>query len=428
MADPATRRMGAAPSAAPVAPRERIAAIDIVRGFALLGILAVNMALFANPIYSVLGGHGPWTGPLDRAAAWLIRFLAESKFYTLFSFLFGLGLVLQMQRAAARGVPFVPVYARRLLILLVIGLIHAYLIWIGDILVSYALLGFVLLLFRRRSPRALLIWAAVLISLPVLLSAASVALLEMGRSDPTIAAQIDRSFAEQAADWAARAETAARVYAGGDVFAITAQRARDLAFFYPYTLFILPSVLAMFLVGLWVGQRGIAQDIPGHLPFIRRVAAWGLGLGLPLNLLYAVMSEISDRTIPTVPALVAALASSIGAPILSMGYAASLTLLAHRGDWGRRLAPLAPVGRMALSNYLAQSLVCTTIFYGYGLGLFGRVGPAAGLLLTIAIFLLQIPISVWWLRRFRFGPVEWLWRSLTYGRPQPMRAEAQGTS
>jgi uncharacterized protein len=156
------------------------------------------------------------------------------------------------------------------------------------------------------------------------------------------------------------------------------------------------------------------------------VLRWGLGLGLPLNLLHAVISETTSRTEPTLLEAVSVTAWAIGAPLLALGYAAGLTVLAQRADWRRRLMPMAAAGRMALSNYLMQSLVCTFIFYGYGLGLFGQIGAAAGLLLTIVIYAIQLPLSVWWLRRFRFGPAEWLWRTLTYGRRQPFRQAGAG--
>jgi len=412
---------------APAPASARIDAVDSVRGFALFGILAVNMAYFSHPIYTLIAGLRTATTPLDRAVEFAIRFLAESKFYPLFSLLFGLGLVLQMQRAEARGVAFVPLYLRRLAVLLLFGLAHAYLIWIGDILTMYALLGFGLLLFRTRAPKTLLIWAGILLALPVLFTALSVAALAAGRATPDGAAELERVLAAMAADYAARAAEASHIYATGGYIEVTAQRARDLAFFAPFQLFMLPSVLAMFLLGLYTGRRGIAQDIPAHLPFLRRVRAWGLGLGLPLNLLYAVASEASERTVPSLLGLVATAALAAGGPVLSLGYAAALALLVQAPAWRRRLAPLAAAGRLALSNYLLQSLVCTLIFYGYGLGLFGQVGAAAGLLLTVVIYLLQLPLSVWWLRHFQFGPAEWLWRSLTYGRWQPFRRAPAGS-
>lgn len=406
----------------PVLGRERIQTLDVLRGFALFGILLVNMEFFSLPIYTQVLSPPAFTGPADRVASWLIAFLAEGKFYSLFSFLFGYGLTIQMARAAARGASFAPLYLRRLLVLLLIGLVHAFLIWVGDILVLYALLGVFLLLFHRRKPTTILVWAGIFLLIPILLNTALLGLVTLGRLVPEGAAQIDRSFAEAEAGYLAAAEQARRVYSEGDFAAITAQRARDLAFFYPLTPFFAPSVFAMFLLGLYAGKRGLFQRVADHLSLWRRVLVWGLGIGLIGNFLYATVGEFASRAVPSPATLLATTAQTIGAPALCLGYAAVFTLLLQRGVWRRRLAPLAAVGRMALSNYLLQSLICTLIFNGYGLGLYGRVGPAPGLLLTVVIYLLQIPLSVWWMGRFQFGPAEWLWRSLTYLKPQPMRA------
>jgi uncharacterized protein len=418
---------GSSVAMTPVAAAQRIDTVDILRGFALFGILVVNMAYFSHTIYALIDGLNIGQTPIDRAAEWLIRFLFEGKFYSLFSFLFGLGLVLQMTRAQARGAPFVPLFVRRLLVLLGIGLLHATLIWTGDILVIYALLGFVLLLFRNRSPRALLLWALVMLALPLLLAVLGAALLGLGSLEPNMAAEMNRSIAATEADYDARDRAASVVYATGNFAQITAQRLTDLAFFYPVTIFFAPNVLGMFLLGLYAGRRGIPYDISGHLPLIRRMAVWGLGLGLPLNLIYAIAGGLSSRTSSGTVALVAGVTMAIGVPLLSLGYAASLSLLAQKPDWAARLAPLAAAGRLALTNYLMQSLVATFIFYGYGLGLFNQVGAAAGFLLAIVIYALQLPLSVWWLRHFQIGPAEWLWRTLTYGRRQPFRRPAPVT-
>lgn len=411
----------------PISGAERIQELDVLRGFAIFGILLVNMAFFSTPlIYDQAAGTVRFGAPYDRLATWLIRFLAEGKFYTLFSFLFGLGLFVQMSRVEARGVAFVPLYVRRLLVLLLIGLAHAFLVWSGDILVTYALLGFLLLLFRHRSPRSLLWWAAAMLVLPLLFYALSTLTLALavGGANAEGAAQIERSFREAATSNTARAEASVRAFGRGTFAEVMAQRTQDTLQGYAFLPLAAPSVLAMFLLGLYSGRRGVFQDIPGHRPRIRRVLVWGWGIGLAGNLLYATAQEITNRAVPTGLGLLAQAGQALGAPALCLGYAAGLVLLMQHTSWRHRLAPLAAVGRMALSNYLLQSLVCTTIFYSYGLGLFGQVGPAAGILLAIVIYLAQIPLSVWWLRRFRFGPAEWLWRSLTYLRRQPIRIAA----
>jgi len=184
------------------------------------------------------------------------------------------------------------------------------------------------------------------------------------------------------------------------------------------------SVLAIFLLGLYAGRRRIFHDISAHLPFIRRVQRWGLMIGLAGNAAFAVGGSFEPS--PTsVTQNVGRLCLVVAAPAMMLFYASTIVLLTQRDIWRRRLAPLAAVGRTALSNYLLQSLICTTIFYGYGFAFFGKVRPSFGLLLTITIFLIQIPLSVWWLRRFQFGPIEWLWRSLTYWQRQPMRVSGR---
>ncbi len=408
----------------PLLPQERIALLDILRGFAIFGILLVNMEWFNSPVYptEVSGG----TGTADRLAAWLINFFGVGKFYTLFSFLFGLGFSLQMARTASRGARFRPVYGRRLFVLLFIGLTHGLLVWAGDILVLYAVLGVLLLAFRASSPRTLRVWTLVCLALPILLYAGLLGFVEYGRSVPRAAEQIERWFAETAANYEALAEQSFQVYSHGTFAEITAQRIQDLGFYYldPLDGWLVwaPHIFAMFLMGLYVGRRGFLQHISTHVPIFRKAMWWGLGLGLSGNLGFVVTADWSDPVVPSVTGLAEAVFFVIGAPALSFFYVAAILLLVQREGWQERLAPLAAVGRMALSNYLFQSVICTTIFYSYGLGLYGGVGPAVGVGLTVVIFLIQVVLSVWWLRRFQFGPMEWVWRSLTYRKRQPMRA------
>ncbi|MEX1020401.1 MAG: DUF418 domain-containing protein [Litorilinea sp.] len=404
----------------PTARTERIQVLDILRGFALLGILLVNMAIFINPVYYVLVARPP-VGGVDAAVEWGIRFFAEGKFYSLFSFLFGLGFTIIMTRAQARGVRFVPLQMRRLLVLLVLGLIHAVLIWVGDILTYYALLGMLLLLFRNTSPKWLRRWAVIMLLLPLLFTVLGTASLELARMSPDgteIMASIAEEQATYYADATAQAET---VYAQGNFLEITRQRWADAIFMWTVSLFIAPSVFAMFLLGAWFGKREIFRDLPAHRPLFRRLLIWGGIVGVIGNALYAMLIMHGNRNLPDLNMLIATVGQTFGAPALMLFYLAAITLLSQHAVWGPRLAILAPVGRMALTNYLLQSIICTLIFYGYGLGLFGQVSPTAGLILTLVIYLAQIPWSHWWLRRYRFGPVEWLWRTLTYGKPQPMR-------
>jgi uncharacterized protein len=420
----ATSTLASTPTVAPLQQAERIQIVDILRGFALFGILLVNMAIFSQPFQAILFPADPEMPWYDWAATWLIHFLGEGKFYALFSLLFGLGMILLMERIEARGRKFAPFYARRLLALLLIGFVHAFLIWPGDILIFYALLGFPLLLFRKAKPRTLLIWAVILISLPLLFIAAVTGLVALGGMTPEGAQQIEQSFAAVKAGYLADFTRGYEVYAGGNFLEITARRVYDYMSMGLASIFVLGfNILAMFLIGVWFGKRRIFNELEAHRPFFRKLLAWGLIVGLLGNALYATLIMGIPRYDASIELLVATVAQGIGAPLLMLGYVAAICLLALRPAWGRRLAVLAPVGQMALTNYLLESIVCTLIFYGYGLALFGRAGAAWGIVLTVVIYLLLIPFSHWWMKRFLYGPAEWLWRSMTYWRLQPIRRQ-----
>jgi uncharacterized protein len=406
--------------AEPATTAERIQILDILRGFALFGILLVNMAYFANPVQYVLGQHTHATS-LDAAAEWLIRFVGEGKFYSLFSLLFGLGFTLMMARAQERGVRFVPLHLRRLLILLLFGLVHGLFIWVGDILVFYALLGVVLILFRNTGPKWLLRWSIIFLVLPFLFTLLGSLATELARMTPEGAALVEDMMAEQVALFQADIDRAYEVYATGNFIEITAQRWQDLQFMWLVSLFMAPSIMAMFLLGAYLGRRAVFRHVEEHLPLFRRLLIWGGIIGVIGNALYASFITVGHRMVPDWTVLIATTGQLVGAPALMLFYVAGVTLLARTATWGPRLALLAPVGRMALTNYLLQSIICTLIFYGYGLGFFGQIGAAAGILLTLVIYAAQIPFSHWWLSCFRFGPAEWLWRTLTYGRFQPLR-------
>jgi uncharacterized protein len=415
--------IAAQPDSAPVQQAERIIVIDILRGFALLGILLVNMEIFIHPIQYIMAPPPADSLPLiDRIVGVLVRFFAETKFYSLFSFLFGLGFALLMTRLESRGMRFVPVYIRRLLALLAIGLVHAYLIWVGDILVLYALLGFPLLLFRKAKPRTLLIWAVIFLLLPLIFYSAIASLLELARMDPASAAMIDQSFAETARQYQAQIAQSIEIYSNGGFLEITAQRARDVSFMSIGNFFLAPSVFAMFLIGLWFARKEKFSRLQENLPFFRKLFAWSLALGLIGSLLFTYFMEVSgERFVPNLNMVLVTLGQVFGAPMLSLCYASGLTLLAVKPGWTQRLAPLASAGQMALTVYLLESIICTLVFYGYGLGLFNQVGRTAGLLLGIVVYAALVAFSVFWMKRFLFGPAEWLWRTLTYLKPQPMR-------
>jgi uncharacterized protein len=407
----------------PVQPSERIPIIDSLRGFALLGILLVNMGIFIHPIFAFLLPPDPATPLIDRAAAWFIHFAAEGKFYALFSLLFGLGFAIQFIRAEERARRIVPLYLRRLFVLLLIGMAHAFLVWTGDILILYAVLGFVLILFRKARPKTLLVWIGLTLGGYLLLLGGIVGLLQLARLEPTMAVELDQNFAAQEAYFLVETERAYQVYGQGSFVEITQHRVNEYLSFVGFAAFgMVPGVFAMFLAGLYFGRRRLFYAVEENITFFRKLAWWGLAIGLPANLLYATIMSSSASRLELSPAFLAAtVAQIVGGPALSLFYLSALTLLSRRQTWHNRLQHLAPAGRMALTNYLMQSIICTLIFYGYGFGLFGRVGAAVGMLLTLVIFAAQVAWSRWWLQRYRYGPAEWLWRSLTYLHWQPLR-------
>jgi uncharacterized protein len=372
----------------PVRPRSRIVTIDILRGFAILGILLVNMELFNQSVLNLVAELDKPATALDQMARWFIAFFAEGKFYSTFSFLFGLGMAIQFGRAEERNAGFGRFWIRRMLVLLLFG-----------------------------------IWFVIMLMVPLLLNGALTGLVKMG--EMTMGEQeMAQMFDEQIAGYAAAGQRADRIYATGSFSEVTAQRVRDMRFMYSVWPFMGFNVFAMMILGLYVGKRRIFDDVPGHLPLIRKVWLWGLVIGLIGNGMYVYFGEQATRTIPSIANLLSLFGQTIGAPGLALFFMATLTLLAERADWRRRLMPLAYVGRMALTNYLLQSVICSILFFGYGFGLYGKVGIAGGLLLTIVIFGFEVVFSTWWLGRFRFGPLEWLWRTLTYGKRQPIRRAA----
>jgi uncharacterized protein len=388
----------------PVRPKRRIVVVDILRGFAVLGILLVNMLSFSGYFYTPTQEMGA----AHRLATLLIKFIAQAKFYTLFSFLFGWGMAIQMRRAAQRDSPFVPLYVRRLLILLGIGLVHAILIWEGDILVNYALLGLVLLFFRKRSNRTILIAAIVCILIPVLLSTPGPT-ASIREWHARLVAPLRRQMMEG---------HQANVYVEGSYVEATVHRAKAASFGYASFMYWAPHIFGMFLLGLYVGRRRIFHDITAHLPLFRRVMWSGLIVGLACNFIFVAASDSPGLFPLAYRELASRGARTIAGSALSLFYISGIVLLTRKRSWMEWLSPLALVGRTALSNYLLQSVICTLVFCGYGMGLYRQLGPAITIFLTLLLFRAQIGLSAWWLERYRFGPAEWLWRSLTYGQAQ----------
>ncbi|WP_245979122.1 DUF418 domain-containing protein [Solilutibacter pythonis] len=394
-------------SCGPTPPQTRVAALDVVRGFALFGIFLMNIEGMADTLARSQGGIDLSLDGIDRQVDALIYVLVQGKFYTLFSFLFGIGFALLAERVET------VVYLRRLALLGVIGLLHATLVWPGDVLLSYALVGLLLPLFREGSARWL--WRFGLVFYGVAL-----AMLVWGLwllIGPGGAGAGDSLAEIRAATMAAQASA----YGEGSFRVATGQRLWDLLVVMFGLVQIGPLLFGMFLLGMaWV-KRGAIADIAGHWLDYRRMAMFGLGLGLPLMVLAAWLApDIGD--IAHWRGIAGILLAWVAQLWMCLGYFAAIVLLFHRHP--SALSWLAPAGRMALTIYLLQSLISTWIFYGYGLGWFGQLPRAWQPLYVLAVFAVLVAFSHVWFAHFRHGPLEWLWRWGTYGVRPPMRRVA----
>lgn len=385
---------------APIDERARIGVLDALRALALLGIFMVNLETFNRPWDTLANGMREGLAGADVAVAWCIQVLVTGKAWLLFSLLFGIGFALVQQRGVSDAV-----WKRRTWILLVIGLLHGVLLWPGDILRTYALAAFLLLALRglpppRQRDLGLMLYLGIWAMFAALMA---------------LAGDIELPADDAAA-------IAGRVYAEGGWVAVTAQRLRDLSTMLGSDLMSVPAALGMFLIGGWLLRSGRIRDADAHLRWHRLMA----GVALPAGLLASV-AIVSTVGLNVTQAggfgrwMLALALLQVAALPTALGMLSLVVLAWRRPRWRGALDRLAPAGRMALTHYLMQSLVASTLFYGYGLGQFGQWGPAMLLALAVVVFALQVLASHWWLARFRFGPVEWLWRWWTYGHRPPLR-------
>jgi uncharacterized protein len=386
---------------------DRIQALDVLRGVAVAGILFANVLVFFGIFFLPPERAAAFpTAAADSVARFLERAFIEAKFYSIFSLLFGIGFGLQLSKGENAALPR---FRRRLKILLAIGAIHAFLIWSGDILMLYALLGFMMPWFARKTDRELLRWTVIVLAVPTALYLVGLAVWTLvgpapaaTPSAPTIPPQFLVIFERMGTGGATDALKGNLMFLAG--------RWADL-----FATVRFPKVLGMFVLGLWAARTGIALDPSAHRSLLVRWSRLGLSVGLPLNLAAAWAFGEWPYLPPSVGGLLGVVMPAVGVPMLALGYAATIGLLVVDG-W-RFIRVMAPVGRMALTNYLMHSIICVVLSYGYGFGLWWRVGAAKAMVVALAIIVIQIPLSAWWLSRYRFGPVEWIWRRLTYARP-----------
>lgn len=431
-------------SALPVQSGERIHSIDVLRGFALCGILAMNVVLFFWPfsVYDNPTLGGGFTG-VNKVVWILNHIIFDTKMMSIFSMLFGAGLVLKFEKSRSEGRKLAGVYYRRIFALLFIGLIHAYFIWEGDILVLYAQCGLVLFLFRKLAPRTLVVLGTIgiLLVIPLALGAnaffnrcnALTPVVErkvkageklsgfekfVKNSWPEIKKEMDPPPAERDR----KVQEVITIYRGG-YWGIVKERAKSIVFIQTVG-FIFGVWLAggRMLLGMGLMKLGVFEAKRSEA-FYRRMIALGYGIGLPLVLIdtVGVINANFNRNYMMGRGAVIFGLSSLP---MALGHVGVIMLICKRGLIARLRMRLAAVGRMALTNYLMHGLIGTTLGCGYGLGWYGRVERWQMALVVVSIWILQLIVSPIWLKHFRYGPAEWFWRLITYWKPQPMSPES----
>lgn len=369
----------------PIAPAEREPILDVLRGFAILGILVVNMEVMRSSGWleqldsgAIIAQPGPW----DRIAGFAIGWLAAGKFLSSLAILFGMGAAIIAMRSLRASESPRPLLARRYLCLMPLGIAHMF-VFPGDILFLYGATGLALLPFVAVRPLTALCWS-------ILLFAAYNAL--------------DFSIFMSAALAADRLRD------------VLAEHATQALYLQPLQFVVLPWILALFLFGYAVARAGLATDLAAHRTMLRRGAWLGLAIGLPANFALGFSGPLPGwgPVSPNEPAWLTAWTTvglTIGTPVLAVGYLSALSLIClRRGTLDR----LAAVGRMALTAYLLESVLAVIVFRGFGL--YDRLTTASALIVVAGIWAALLIVCPLWLRRFRMGPVEWLWRSLAYGR------------
>jgi len=397
----------------PTGVTERIEVLDIIRGYALFGVLLVNMVMINSLLMEFGAGLDLLSQPArlatawERTTAWIVQIFFQGKFYTIFAFLFGLGFYLFLNRNEAQAGTNRRLFVRRVSILLAIGLLHMIFIWWGDVLFTYALIGFLLMLFRTASFGQIRAWATGLLLISFALLPLSVFMAAPQWAEGGAALEAMAPFLEQA-----RA-----VYQEGTYWELVVHRWRyEFLGVLVNAIAMIPRILGLFLVGLYVGKLGIFQRVADHLPLIARARTIGLVGGGLLTLAHVglQLGILEGYLTPVASSAASMLLREVSTPLISLFYVTCIIGIWHSGALSGVFSGLATLGRMALTNYLVQCVVLAWLFYGHGLGLMG-MSIAYMPAIALAIYVAQIALSRFWLERYNQGPAEWVWRRLTYG-------------
>ena len=399
----------------PVSAEERFSLLDALRGFALLGVMLDNLFGFTG--WGFLPQPAKESLPTwnsDAIVGMLEQVFINGKFYSLFSMLFGIGFSIILVRNEQRGTNPLKIFYRRLFILLVLGAGHMLLLWEGDILLLYALIGFILPLFRKLHDRHLLILSAVLIFSPLLFDLCSVLFqYKNGSFLEKMAIRIDQKNGIPGDE-----NFAYYLYKNGAGWTEW-RNWQESGYLYRYAYILdsnrIPKVLGMFLIGLYTGRKMIYAHLADNIPLFKKLKKWGLIIGIP-SALACFYFEFFQKHIPDPIGMIHTLFYATSVVPLCLAYVSIICLRWERKKGQTRFRFLAPMGRMALTNYLMQTIIGISIYYGIGLGVGTRIGPLIFVPIGILVYLLQVAYSHLWFRYFNYGPMEWLWRMATYGK------------
>ncbi|MEB6550922.1 DUF418 domain-containing protein [Heyndrickxia sporothermodurans] len=375
---------------------ERISSLDGLRGFSLLGIFLINMMSYESPI--LYYNPKEWWQGTDQSLYNWIELFVQASFYPIFAMLFGYGLVLIRNRTIEKGGEFKKIAVKRLFILLIIGIIHAFLIWSGDVLINYAIFGFILIFLLKLSGKSLMIIGLSLFVIPNLFFSLYLMII-------TLVSSQDMSMYTDIMNLTKSMD----IYSSSNYWNITVQRFKDwmLVNGSSNIIFILFSVIPLMMIGAGAAKLKWLQSAQSE----RKKWLFILIISLPLGLFLKSLPMFVDSNLAF-----KYIEQSLGGTILSFAYVAIIALFMSYKWTGRLLKPFAAAGRMSLTIYITQSIVGTFIFYGYGLGLYIKLTLGTSMLLAIGIFIIQVVLAEIWFMKFKYGPLEKIWRYFTYGK------------
>jgi len=406
----------------PLAKKERITSVDFLRGIAIFGILVVNMPLMYQPITKMMLGPDTDLSIINYLSISFIKFFFEGKFYVIFSLLFGFGFSIFMNKSEDTNKPITAVYLRRLTVLLIFGILHVIFLWAGDILVFYSLFGFVLILFRNSTVKKIKTWAIVMFLIPSVFTFIIYSLLYLISSIPEVQQATNEGIQNNLIVLKDFYYDALQTYQNGTFVDLIKIRLKEYKSLLPAIIFFYPVVLSMFLIGFYIEKKKIIQNLQNNIKSLKKLLLWILPIGLIANCLFLYSYWNSTPSIPSFWSFIQTSMHTISGLFIGLSYSIIILLVLNKLRKPTLFTlSVSAVGRMALTNYITHSIIAVLLFYSIGFGLIGKIEIWQGLIITFSIYFSQLILSYYWLKIYKYGPLEWLWRSITYLKIQKNR-------